>query len=121
MSTMPTDQVLAPIVRELERLGRVLDTHSRTLGRDVMEIKSSCAVLVERTDRFEQDIRDLRADTERALEGMRSEKQRENQVLRVEIEELKARRWPRTSVAVLVTAVGVVVAAVTGVAVLFVP
>ncbi|MER8233462.1 hypothetical protein [Streptomyces sp. NPDC094049] len=60
------------------------------LSRDLGDIKTSCAVLVERSNRVEQDVRDLRTDTESDAAA-----------LRAEIEELKRNRWPLPAVAAL--------------------
>jgi hypothetical protein len=53
------------------------------LSRDLGDIKTACAVLVERSNRVEQDVRDLRSDTEADAAA-----------LRAEVEELKRNRWP---------------------------
>ncbi|MBC2903131.1 hypothetical protein [Streptomyces cupreus] len=62
-------------------------------GRDIGDIKTSCAVLVARSDRTEQDVRDLREELDQ---------------VRAELDGVKGRQWPLQSVAALasVTAIG---------------
>ncbi|MFE1958711.1 hypothetical protein [Streptomyces sp. NPDC059479] len=64
-------------------------------GRDFGEIKTSCAVLVERSTRTEQDVRDLRADVDTEINSLRSE-----------LEDLKRNRWPWASIGVLARVAG---------------
>lgn len=65
-------------------------------GRDIGEIKTSCAVLIARSDRTEQDVRDLRNELDQ---------------VRAEVDGVKSRQWPLQSVAALasVTAIGLAV------------
>ncbi|WP_308048160.1 hypothetical protein [Streptomyces sp. TRM72054] len=62
-------------------------------GRDIGEIKTACAVLVARSDRTEQDVRDLRDELDQ---------------VRAELDGVKGRQWPLQSVAALgsATAIG---------------
>lgn len=76
----------AAIVRDLERLCGAMDR----FGRDIGEIKSSLAVLVERSTRTEQDVRDLRGDME---EGLRKIREEEVKPLRAEVERVKRAKW----------------------------
>lgn len=64
------------------------------------QIKGTLGVLVERTNRTDADLRQLRADVDKELSE-----------LRAEVEELKKSRWPLGQIAALV-AVGGLVAAV---------
>lgn len=59
------------------------------LGRDLGEIKTSCAVLVERSDRTERDVRDL----ERALAAERQARAAKIAAVRADLEDLKRARW----------------------------
>ncbi|MTE20262.1 hypothetical protein F0L17_14315 [Streptomyces sp. TRM43335] len=59
------------------------------VGRDVGEIKTSCAVLVERSMRTEQDVRDLREDLESEVGALRDE----HAAVRTELEDVKRRVW----------------------------
>ncbi|MEV6791231.1 hypothetical protein AB0M87_04340 [Streptomyces sp. NPDC051320] len=68
-------------------------------------IKGSLALLVDRTNRTDADVKQLRTDTESELKA-----------LKAEIEELKKARWPLAQLGALV-AIGGLIAAV---AVLFV-
>ncbi|MER6331869.1 hypothetical protein ABT298_21545 [Streptomyces sp. NPDC001034] len=63
------------------------------------QIKGQLAVLVARTDRTDEDLKRLRADTEKDLGE-----------LRAEIEALKGSRWPLAQLNALV-AIGALVAA----------
>lgn len=84
---------------ELERL-------RGDLGRDLAEIKGSLAVLVERSNRAEADIRQLREDTERGLQQAREESEVAAAVLRGEVEELKRNRWPLPTIGALAGVAG---------------
>lgn len=66
-------------------------------GRDLSDIKTSCAVLVERSNRTEQDVRDLRRDMEEELRKVREEELRP---LEAKVEAQAGRQWPLPSVAV---------------------
>lgn len=63
-------------------------------GRDVGEIKTACAVLVERSNRTEQDVRDLR-----------QEKDNELSEVRADVDALKRRVWTASGGAVMLGAV----------------
>ncbi|MGW3417069.1 hypothetical protein [Streptomyces phaeochromogenes] len=76
----------ASVAVELERL-------RGTMSTGFAEVKGSLTVLVERSDRNEQDLKQLRNDTEKDVSE-----------LRTEVEALKKSRWPLPSVAA-VTAV----------------
>lgn len=68
---------------ELERL-------RGTVATGFAEVKGSLAVLVERSDRNERDLTQLRQDTEKDIGDIRTE-----------IENLKRGRWPLPAVAAL--------------------
>ncbi|QQM45020.1 hypothetical protein [Streptomyces liliifuscus] len=76
----------ASVAVELERL-------RGTMSTGFAEVKGSLAVLVERSDRNERDLAQLREETDKELGE-----------LRTEVEALKKSRWPLPSVAA-VTAV----------------
>jgi len=82
--------------------------HLRTdiggFGRDLGEIKTACAVLVERSNRTEQDVRDLRRDMEEEIRQMRED---EVKPLKAEVAALKGRQWPLQSVAGLASATAI--------------
>lgn len=73
----------ASVAVELERL-------RGTVATGFAEVKGSLAVLVERSDRNERDLQQLRQDTENDVRE-----------LRTEIESLKKNRWPLPAVAAL--------------------
>ncbi|MGK9463911.1 hypothetical protein ACSLFT_28355 [Streptomyces sp. G6] len=73
-------------------------------GRDLGEIKTACAVLVERSNRTEQDVRDLRRDMEEEVRKVREE---EVKPLETKVESMAARQWPLQSVAALASATAV--------------
>ncbi|MEU3281568.1 hypothetical protein [Streptomyces antibioticus] len=77
-------------------------------GRDIGDIKTSCAVLVERSNRTEQDVRDLRKDMEDEVRKVRED---EVKPLQAKVDALSSRQWPLQSVAALAsaTAIGVTV------------
>lgn len=66
-------------------------------GRDLSDIKTSCAVLVERSNRTEQDVRDLRRDMEEEFRKVREE---ELKPLEAKVDAHTGRQWPLPSVAV---------------------
>ena len=76
-----------------------------SFGRDLSEIKTACAVLVERSNRTEQDVRDLRRELEDEVRKIRED---DLKPLRAEVDAVKGRQWPLQSVAALasVTAIG---------------
>lgn len=102
MTTTPPEQ--PSVARELDRLCRSVDR----FGKDLGDIKTACAVLVERSDRNEQDLRQVRADMDDQNRALREE----NRSIRGELEALKARRWPMQAVAVLTGVVGTATGAV---------
>ncbi|MGW5126670.1 hypothetical protein ACWEQ7_21970 [Streptomyces sp. NPDC004069] len=65
------------------------------------QIKGTLGVLVERTNRTDADVRQLRADMEK-----------ETSELRAELEPLKAARWPLAQLGALVGVLGLAAAAV---------
>lgn len=73
---------------ELERL-------RGTVATGFAEVKGSLAVLVERSDRNERDLQQLRQDTDKDFAEIRAE-----------VEALKKGRWPLPTVATLAGAVG---------------
>ncbi|MFD8233985.1 hypothetical protein ACFV20_19155 [Streptomyces sp. NPDC059696] len=76
-----------------------------SFGRDLGEIKTSCAVLVERSARTEQDVRDLRRELEDEVKRLRED---ELKPLKADLDAVKGRQWPLQSIAGLasVTAIG---------------
>ncbi|WBB64084.1 hypothetical protein O7599_16880 [Streptomyces sp. WMMC500] len=71
---------------------------------DMVDIKGSLAVLVERSNRTEQDVRDLARNTDEDIKA-----------LRADVEDVKRWRWMATGAAVAVgTAAGVVASIITG-------
>ncbi|MCP3817842.1 hypothetical protein NLX86_06730 [Streptomyces sp. A3M-1-3] len=69
---------------ELERLRGAVDT-------GFAEVKGSLALLVQRSDRTEADVKQLRQDTE---DGLRD--------VRAEVEDLKGRKWPLPTIGLLI-------------------
>ncbi|MEV1079858.1 hypothetical protein AB0I98_16675 [Streptomyces sp. NPDC050211] len=61
------------------------------------QIKGTLGILVERTNRTDADVKQLRTDTEKTLTE-----------LRADVEALKTRRWPLQTVSVLAGAAGTV-------------
>ncbi|MFG3273105.1 hypothetical protein [Streptomyces luteogriseus] len=75
-----------------------------SFGRDLGEIKTSCAVLVERSTRTEQDLRDLRRDTEEAFRKLLED---EIKPLKAGLAAVQGRQWPLQSVAALASATAI--------------
>lgn len=73
---------------ELERL-------RGTVATGIAEIKGSLAVLVERSARHEQDLAQLKEDTEKDID-----------TLRQDVEALKKNRWPIAGVGALTGVAG---------------
>ncbi|MEU0199124.1 MULTISPECIES: hypothetical protein [unclassified Streptomyces] len=78
----------ASVAVELERL-------RGTVATGFAEVKGSLAVLVERSARHEQDLEQLRQDTEKDIDA-----------LRTEVEALKKNRWPLPAVGALAGVAG---------------
>jgi hypothetical protein len=78
-----------------------------SFGRDIGDIKTSCAVLVERSARTEQDVRDLRKDTEEAFRKLLED---EIKPLKADLTAVKGRQWPLQSVAALGSATAIALA-----------
>jgi len=74
------------------------------VGRDLSDIKTSCAVLIARSDRTEQDVRDLRKELEDEVRKIRED---EVKPLKADIAAVKSRQWPLQSVAVVASATAV--------------
>lgn len=74
------------------------------------DIKGTLSVLVERTNRTDADLRQLRADMESKLQKIHED---ELKPLRDEVEALKRGRWPLRQIGTLV-GVGALVVAVLG-------
>lgn len=70
-------------------------------GRDIGDIKTSCAVLVERTTRRDADLRQLRADAEKEITALREK-----------VEALEGRRFPLPVVSTLAAVTAVIVAVI---------
>ncbi|MFE1205632.1 hypothetical protein ACFW5V_28510 [Streptomyces sp. NPDC058762] len=75
-----------------------------SFGRDLGEIKTSCAVLVERSARTEQDVRDLRRELEDEVRKLRED---ELKPLKADVDAVKGRQWPLQSVAALASATAI--------------
>ncbi|MGW0943655.1 hypothetical protein ACWD4O_14065 [Streptomyces sp. NPDC002623] len=73
---------------ELERL-------RGTVATGFARVEGSLSVLVERSDRNERDLAQLRLDTQKELDEVRAE-----------VEALKRNRWPAAAVGMLTGAVG---------------
>ncbi|WP_164387186.1 hypothetical protein [Streptomyces sp. OM5714] len=73
-------------------------------GRDIGDIKTACAVLVERSNRTEQDVRDLRRDMEEEVRKVREE---EVKPLETKVDAMTGRQWPLQSVAALASATAI--------------
>jgi hypothetical protein len=84
-------------------LAHLRDSFDR-FGRDLGDVKTSVAVLVERSTRVDADVRQLRADAERELAEVRAEQAAQ----RADVEALKRWRWIITGAA---TAVGTIAGA----------
>ncbi|MCH5677820.1 hypothetical protein [Streptomyces gilvus] len=80
----------ASVAVELERL-------RGTVSTGVAEIKGSLSVLVERSDRNERDLVQLREDTQKELDE-----------LRADVEALKRNRWPLPAIAAVTGVAGAV-------------
>ncbi|MCD7440223.1 hypothetical protein K4B79_18590 [Streptomyces lincolnensis] len=78
----------ASVAVELERL-------RGTVATGFAEVKGSLSVLVERSARNEQDLKQLREDTEKDVDE-----------LRAEVEALKRSRWPLPAVGALTGVAG---------------
>ena len=73
------------------------------------QIKGTLGVLVERTQRTDADVRQLRADVEDDLRKLRED---EVKPLRAELEELKKTRWPLAQVSALIAMGGLIAAVI---------
>lgn len=80
----------ASVAVELERL-------RGTVATGFAEVKGSLAVLVERSDRNEQDVKLLRQDTEKDIGELRHD-----------VEALKRNRWPLPAIGALTGIAGAV-------------
>ncbi|MEU1596221.1 hypothetical protein ABZ468_26015 [Streptomyces sp. NPDC005708] len=78
------------------------------INTGLADIKGTLGVLVERTTRTDQDVRQLRNDMDAELQRIRED---ELKPLRAEMEALKQGRWPLAQLGALV-GVGALVAAV---------
>lgn len=76
----------------------------QNVGRDLGDIKTACAVLVERSNRNEQDVRDLRRELEDEVRKLRED---EVKPLKADLAAVKARQWPLQSVAGLASATAI--------------
>lgn len=74
-------------------------------------IKGSLALLVDRTNRTDADLKQLRQDTDADVKQLRQDVEDEVKALRGEVEELKKSRWPLAQLGAVV-AVGALAAAV---------
>lgn len=82
------------VALELERL-------RGTCAEGFAKLEGALAVLVERSDRNEADVKQLREDMDRKV-----------RVLRGELEEFKRGRWPLPSIGALTGVAGAVVAVI---------
>lgn len=80
---MTVPEASATVAVELERL-------RGTVSTGFAEVKGSLSVLVERSDRNERDLQQLRQDTEKDLGE-----------LRTDVEALKRNRWPLAAIGAL--------------------
>lgn len=103
---MTTPDPTAALTSELSHLREAFGQ----FGRDLGEIKTACAVLVERTTRTDADVRQLRADMEAELQKIRDE---EVKPLRAKVDALEDRRFPLPVIGAL-TGVGALLATVIG-------
>jgi len=87
---MTVPEASATVAVELERL-------RGTVSTGFAEVKGSLSVLVERSDRNERDLQQLRQDTEKDLAE-----------LRVDVEALKRNRWPLPAIGALTGIAGAV-------------
>lgn len=78
------------------------------MNTGIADIKGTLAVLIERSNRTEQDVRTLRADMETEVRDVRAELA----AARAETEALKSGRWPLPAIGALTGVAGVVVAAI---------
>ncbi|MFF9312136.1 hypothetical protein ACF1BS_14620 [Streptomyces sp. NPDC014748] len=78
----------ASVAVELERL-------RGTVATGIAEIKGSLSVLVERSARHEQDLIQLREETQKDIDA-----------LRVDVEALKRNRWPLAAIGALTGVAG---------------
>lgn len=78
----------ASVAVELERL-------RGTVATGIAEIQGSLAVLVERSDRNQQDVKQLREDTQKDIDDLRQD-----------VEALKKNRWPIAAVGALTGVTG---------------
>ncbi|WP_405994948.1 hypothetical protein [Streptomyces sp. NBC_00986] len=85
---MTVPEASATVAVELERL-------RGTVSTGFAEVKGSLSVLVERSDRNERDLQQLRQDTEKDLSE-----------LRADVEALKKNRWPLATVGALTGIIG---------------
>jgi predicted nucleic acid-binding Zn-ribbon protein len=79
-------------------------TDIAAVSRDLSDIKTSCAVLIARSDRTEQDVRDLRKELEDEVKKIRED---EVKPLKADVASLKGRQWPLQSVAGLASATAI--------------
>lgn len=87
---MTVPEASATVAVELERL-------RGTVSTGFAEVKGSLSVLVERSDRNERDLQQLRQDTEKDLGD-----------LRADVEALKRARWPLPAIGALTGVAGAV-------------
>lgn len=87
---MTVPEASATVAVELERL-------RGTVSTGFAEVKGSLSVLVERSDRNERDLQQLRQDTEKDLGD-----------LRTDVEALKRNRWPLAAIGALAGIAGAV-------------
>ncbi|MFD4830110.1 hypothetical protein ACFWPV_09685 [Streptomyces uncialis] len=78
------------------------------VGRGLEEIKGSLGILMERTTRTDEDVKQLRQQQERA----REQQERTIAALRHEIEDLKKARWPVAQLGLVLALATAVAAAV---------
>lgn len=85
---MTVPEASATVAVELERL-------RGTVAVGFADVKGSLAVLVERSDRNEQDVKQLRQDTEKDVAELRRD-----------VEALKKNRWPLAAISALTGIIG---------------
>lgn len=102
---MTTPDPTAALTSELAHLREAFGQ----FGRDLGEIKTACAVLVERTTRTDADVRQLRADMEAELQKIRDE---EVKPLRAKVDALEDRRFPLPVIGALTTVCALLVSVI---------
>ncbi|MEU3899726.1 hypothetical protein [Streptomyces sp. NPDC045251] len=99
----------APAPDPTTNLAVELATLRGDINTGIADIKGSLGVLVDRTNRTDADVRQLRADMESEVQKIRDD---EVKPLRARVEALEGRRFPLPVVSALAAVGGVIAAAV---------